>query len=181
LRIKDAREFVERHHYLGAKRFRCSYAFGLFDDGDLIGACVFHGISAPETAVGAFGLARTDQDGLWELGRLVLRADKNGQNRASFFVRRAIKELRKLTDVRAMISYADSSLHSGTVYKAAGFIYCGLTDKKCDFVVSGKTQERGSTRGKEGEWKPRTRKHRFILVFDTRLTLRWKVFPSWLS
>ena len=65
---------IKKHHYLGKQgfSFRSGYNYGLFCDDVLIGVAVFHSVSAPETVQGCFGLARNEQDGIWELGRLVI-------------------------------------------------------------------------------------------------------------
>jgi len=170
---KQAKEIIAKYHYLGSKGFRSSASYGLFN-GRLIGACVFHGVSAPETVVGAFGLDRKDQDGIWELGRLVIDKDYNGKNYTSYLVGNSIKQLRKEYPVRAIISYADSSLHNGGIYRATNFVYCGLTAPKKDFYVAGKIQERGKTKGVDGVWKPRPRKHRYVLIYDKQLHLKWE-------
>ena len=173
--LQEMRSLVEPFHYLGKKRFRASFCFGLFIEGVLMGGIAFHGISAPETAVGAFGLLRTEQDGLWEIGRLVLRPEGNGSNLGSFLIGKSIKFLRKETAVRAIITYAESPRHNGGVYRASNFSYCGLSNAKNDFYVNGIKQERGKTKGVAGgEWRPRPRKHRFVMIFDSTLSLRWQ-------
>lgn len=182
---QQAKPLIAYYHYLGAKGFRCSYAFGLYLDAELAGAIVYHGVSAPETVVGAFGLNRTDQQGIFEIGRLVLNPIYNGENWGSFLVGNSIKQLRKKTNVRAIITYADSSMHVGTVYQASNFKYCGLSAPKCDFVVNGKIRERGAinqfwfgqVERAHGEWKPRPQKHRYVMVFDKSLVLKWQPQP----
>lgn len=177
----EAKQFISRYHYLGDKPFRSIISFGLKRGDELIGVAVYHNISAPETAVGAFGLQRHEQEGLWELGRLALRPDCNGGNYGSFLIRRSITLLKKLQPVRVVIAYADATLHVGAVYQAAGFLYCGLTAQKHDFYVNGKIQERGKTRGVAGEWRERPRKHRYIVIFDKNLSLKWPVLPYFKS
>jgi len=170
----EAKDFLARYHYLGTKPFRCGEAFGLFGR-ELLGVAVYHGLSVPETAVGAFGLKRDEQDWLWELGRLALKSGYNGGVLGSYLIRRSIMLLRKQRPVRAVIAYADSSRHLGAVYQAAGFTYGGLTAPRRDFYVNGRIRERGKTKGVRGQWRPRPRKHRYIAVFDNSLCLRWPV------
>lgn len=171
-----AKSFLSQYHYLGNKPFRSSFIYGLYESDTLLGVCVFHGVSAPETCVGAFGLSRTDQHGIWELGRLAMHPTLNGGNYTSWFVSRAIKHLRKDVEVRAVISYADSSAgHIGSIYRACNAFYCGMSNPKKDFYVNGKIQERGKTKGVVGEWKPRPQKHRYVWIFDNTLILIWKV------
>jgi hypothetical protein len=173
----QAKSFLSEYHYLGTKPFRSSFIYGSINDSDiLMGVCVFHGVSAPETCVGAFGLPRTEQLGIWELGRLAMHPSLNGGNNTSWFVSRSIKQLQKDTDVRAIISYADSSAgHIGSIYRACNAFYCGMSSPKKDFYVNGKIQERGKTKGVDGEWKSRPQKHRYVWIFDKTLTLKWKV------
>ena len=174
----QAREMITKFHYLKDKGFRYKFAYGLYENDEIIGVAVYHGPSAPETIVGAFGLQRTDQDGFWELGRMVLKKDKNGANYGSMLIGRSIKMLRKETDVRALITYAESTRHYGALYQATNFIYCGLSSPKKDFyLANGKKQERGITKGVEGEWRPRPQKHRYIMVFDKKLNLKWGILP----
>jgi hypothetical protein len=172
----QAKELIIKYHYLGVKGFRSKFNYGLFnkENDSLIGVAIFHNVSAPETVVGAFGLDRKQQEGIYELGRLVLLPDYNGGNYTSFLVSNAIKQLRKETNTKALISYATSDRHVGYVYQACNFKYYGLTAIKKDFWFNGKIQERGSTKDKEGVWINRPRKHRYALVFDKALNIKWE-------
>lgn len=175
-----ARSLVTRFHYLGAKPFRCETAYGLFDGENCVGAAVFHGLSAPETAVGAFGLRRDQQQGLWELERLVLDPRYNGSNYTSRLLGKSLKQLKHSRKAKAVITYADSSKHNGGIYRACNFVGYGLTTHKKDFYVDGKIQERGKTKGVRGEWKPRPQKHRFAILWDKELfrRMKWKAEPQ---
>jgi hypothetical protein len=186
---ESAKKFIFEYHYLKNKPFRSSFIYGLITNtNDLKGVCVFHGLSVPETAVGAFGLSRTHQDGLFELGRLAMHPSLNGGNYTSWFVSRAVKQLQKDIKVRAIISYADSSAgHLGSIYRACNALYCGMTEPKNDYYINGKIKERGVVSGL-GEWKPRPQKHRYVWMFDPTLHLKWGVvscnkdgLPKWLS
>lgn len=177
--VDEAKELITEYHYLGHKGFRQSEGYGLYDSNtnELIGVAVYHGISAPETVVGAFGLGRKEQEGMWELGRLVLKSEYNGGNYGSFLIGKSLRQLKKDRPVRAIISYATSNMHVGYVYQATNWTYCGLTDKKKDFWVGGKIQERGKTKGKDGVWVGRPQRHRYILVDDKELDLKWEKQP----
>ena len=92
---------------------------------------------------------------------------------------RTIKALRKETNVRAILAYADSDFHNGTIYRACNFTYYGLTKPKKDFWIAQADgsfikHSRGKTKGVAGEWRPRSRKHRYLMVFDKTLNIRWK-------
>lgn len=178
----QAEPLLKQHHYLSkiSRGFKSKINFGLFLDGRIVGVCVFTGFPVPELVVGMFGLPRTEQSGFFELSRLCLDPILQKQkNIASWFVGFCIRQLRRERNVRAILSYADSEFHSGVVYKALGFGYYGLSEPKNDFFLKlpdgsfQKCSRGGSIKNHSGEWRPRSRKHRFLLVFDKSLRLRW--------
>jgi len=183
---KQAKELLLTYHYLKdfSKGYRSGYNYGLFKKNDfsplnigpLLGTVIFTGLPVPEIAKGAFGLERNEQEGLFELSRLCIHPEIQGteHNITSWFVSRAIRQLRRDTEVKAIISYADSDFHSGTVYRACNFKYCGLSDAKKDFYYAdGTKHSRGKVKGAAGEWKERSRKHRYVMIFDKKLELLW--------
>ena len=186
IRVVNKRQCAEillKYHYLKdfSKTFKSGYNYGLFLDNKICGCIIFTGFPVPELSKGIFGLGREEQEGFFELSRLCLipEMQTSEHNLASWFVSRAIKLLRKSTDVRAILSYADCDFHSGTVYKASNFVYYGKTDPKNDFWIKQEDgsyvkHSRGKMKGLEGEWRPRSRKHRFLLVYDESLKVLWK-------
>ena len=181
-----ADDFLQRHHYLAQQGngFLAKYVYGLFTkDNRFVGVVTFSGISVVETLIGAFeGFTReSDQSGFFELSRLAMDDDNKEKNLTSWFVARAIKQLRKDTNVRALISYADSKYHNGYIYQATNFKYYGKTAKKTDFFALSngdyKQVWRGAVKNLEGEWRERTRKHRYMIVFDKELKILWKEEP----
>jgi len=175
----EAKSLVTEFHYLGATKFLHKEKFGLYMNGYLVGAAIYGGLSAPETAASAFGLPRGNYPEFLELHRLVLTPETNGQNCGYYLLGRSLRQLKK-DGYRAIISYADVGLHVGFIYQATNFTYHGLTTPKCDFYVNGIKQSRGSTRDKIGEWLPRNRKHRYVYRLDKKLTVKWpqKEFPK---
>lgn len=186
---EEIKDILYTHHYLKdeSKDFKSGFNYGLFKSsvsdilrvGGCLGACVFTGIPVPEIAVGAFGLERHEQEGIYELSRLCIEPNiqQEEYNITSWFVSRCIRKFRKDTTVRAILSYADSSHHSGTIYRACNFKYYGLTTPKKDFYYSdGTKHSRGSVKGYEGEWRDRSRKHRYLMIFDKELKkkLTWE-------
>jgi len=182
----EAADLLLRFHYLKdiSKSFKSGYNYGLYKNNDfsplniggIQGVCIFTGLPVPEIAKGAFGLERNEQHGLFELSRLCIHPDTQQReyNITSWFVSKAIKRLRKDTEVKAIISYADSEYHHGTIYRACNFRYCGLSEPKKDFYFAdGTKHSRGSVKGCDGEWKNRSRKHRYVMVFDKNLDLLW--------
>lgn len=179
----DAACILHKYHYLKdlSKGFKSGYNFGLFYKNELVGVCIFTGFPVPELSRGMLGLDRSDQEGLFELSRLCLEPNvqQYEHNLASWFVARSIKKLRQETTVRVILSYADDDFHKGTVYSACNFKYYGLTETRKDFWIRQADgtflkHSRGPTKGVNGEWRPRSRKHRFLLVFDKKLCVLWK-------
>lgn len=180
---QQAADILLKFHYLKdiSKGFKSGFNVGLFDNEELVGVCIFTGFPVPELVTGMFGLPRENQEGFFELSRLCLTPEiqKQEHNLASWFVSRSIRLLRKERSVRAILSYADSTFHSGTVYKACNFKYYGLTEAKKDFFIkqpdgSFIKHSRGKVKGIEGEWRDRSVKHRYVLVYDKNLDIKWK-------
>ena len=185
---EEVKDLLYTHHYLKdeSKDFKSGYNYGLFKRsewecplriGGCLGVCIFTGLPVPEIAVGAFGLERDQQEGLFELSRLCIdpKVQQEEYNITSWFVSKCIKRFRKDVNVRAILSYADSNIHSGTIYRACNFTYFGLTDPKKDFYYTdGTKHSRGSVKGVEGEWRDRSRKHRFMIVYDKSLDVKWR-------
>jgi hypothetical protein len=182
---QEAKRILDEYHYLTgiSKGFKSGYNYGIYDkkEKEVVGVIIFTNFPVPELGKGMLGLERNDQEGLFELSRLCLipRVQKEEHNLASWFVSKAIKELKKDTPVRVILSYADSKYHKGTVYRACNFRYYGLSAPKKDFYRKLEDgtfvkQSRGKTKGVEGKWVDRTRKHRFLLVFDKKLVVKWK-------
>ena len=182
---KQCKTILDPYHYLSkiSKSFKTKYNYGLIHEPSqkLIGVCIFTGFPVPELLKGMYGLPRTEQEGFFELSRLCLEPtfQASEHNLASWFVARAIKRLRTDTNVRALLSYADADFDSGIIYAASNFKYYGLSDPKRDFWIkqadgSFKKHSRGKMSGLEGEWRPRSRKHRFVMTFDTTLHILWE-------
>lgn len=164
-------DIVIEKHYLHRKA-PCSKAFGLFQDGQILGV-VIYGVSASSTLLK--GIAGEDEKGnIYELTRLWVddSVPKNGE---SFLIGNTIKML----DKEFIVSFADSSQdHLGIVYQATNFLYTGLSTKFRDPKVQGLEHQHhaGYAYGltnkqvieKFGEenvyWVERARKHRYIYI-----------------
>ena len=175
---QEAESLLKPYHYLTreSKGFRSGFNYGAFVDNDLQAVCIFNNPSVPELVKGCFDLPRTEQSGILELGRLVKHP--NAKIILSQFVARAMKEIRNAMNVKAILSYADSRYHTGYIYQALNFKYYGQTDPKSDWWFEQEDgtfikHTRGKIKGSKGEWRPRPRKHRYLLIFDKRLKTKW--------
>jgi len=185
----EIKELLYTYHYLKdeSKDFKSGYNYSLYrksftdvlNIGGSVGCCIFSTLPVPEIAVGAFGLQRNQQEGIYELSRLCIHPDiqKEEHNITSWFLSRCIRRFRKDARVSCILSYADANHHLGTIYRACNFGYYGLTDKKSDFWIkqpdgSFIKHSRGPTKGIEGEWRERSRKHRYLMIFDEKLKER---------
>ena len=154
----------EKWHYLGKTGFISEINFGVYYDNKLWGsisygspnAKILKGYYTPET-----------QKGWWEIKRLAI-SDELPPNSASRIIAVSEKFLRKIRFVKGIVTYADSGVgHTGTIYKASGFKYLGLTAKKSDFFnEQGKPIQRGEVKHLKGEWRDRSQKHKFIKLFE---------------
>ena len=177
---KQASEIIEKYHYLGAKKFMYTVAYGLFlkNSEELIGCAVFGVVGGALTLKGWFSVDNSHSNEYFELTRLVMTPQWNNCNATSFLLGNAIKDIKKnFKEVRAIISLADNSRHIGMIYQACNFQYYGLTNKKSDFVQEGSTKigaRCGSTTEKHGVWIERSRKHRYLYKIDKNINVNYK-------
>ena len=121
---------LKRNHYL--KRLpNIKYAFGLYKQKQLMGACTFGLLQSQTLCYGIFN--GKYQDEIIELNRLFLV--ENIKNLASFFIAKCLRQLPK---PKVIISFADTSAdHHGYIYQASNWIYTGLSSKFTDYAVKG--------------------------------------------
>lgn len=108
------------HHYLHRKP-SISFAVGLYEAGELIGAVTF---GTPPSRHLQMSACPSDPSQVWELNRLWID-DRAPRNTESWFLSRALK----LCPPKIIVSYADTAWgHHGYVYRASNFHYYGWTD-----------------------------------------------------
>lgn len=124
--ISEISDFVQRWHYSkSVNGITSTQCFSLRYGGDLIGAMVF-GALGMANAWRKYGEAESD---VRELRRLCC-IDETPKNTESFFIGKALRWMRKNTDVKVIVSYADQYYgHSGTIYQASNFRHVGMTAK----------------------------------------------------
>lgn len=180
-----AKKLLDSYHYLHEDgNYRSGINYGLFgkDSRLLVGVCVFHTVSAKEIAKGCFGHDGYKLDGFYELGRLCINPHHHEKNITSFFLSNSISLLRKQTEIKALLTYADTGHHVGYIYQACNFKYYGLTSQKNDFFIkqpdgSFKKLQRGKCRHLDGEWRPKNQKHRYLIIYDKELKTIWEELP----
>ena len=174
IKPEETYPWLLKKHY--AKRVpQIMFAFGLYDDADLVGVVTYGIPASPSLCMGICGKEYSDK--VLELNRLCL--EDNYKNQASFLVANSIKLLPKPTIV---VSYADTAQgHVGYVYQATNFLYTGLSANRVDWAIKGlehkhsKTLSDGMTldamKEKYGDdfyYTERSRKHRYIYFHGTK-------------
>lgn len=136
---ESVRRFILKWHYSDYANIQAKETFGLFRDGtflpEMVGVCVYTRPAGPSAAQKYYPEA---PDKCLELRRLCL-IDDTPKNAESFFVSRTLKWLRKNSDWKFVVSYADPEQgHEGVIYKAANFKYEGVTAAGSSLLVDGK-------------------------------------------
>ena len=162
----ETKPFLLTIHY--ARRMPCiTDAFGLFEDGRLIGV-VTYGIPASyNLCVGICG--KEYKDDVRELNRLVLLPEYNGKNYASFLVGRSLK---MLDNGIIVVSYADTGWgHCGYIYQVTNFIYTGLSAQRNDVYQPNGLHPRAYDKENHSEYlQTRNPKHRYIYFCGDKRT-----------
>jgi hypothetical protein len=124
VKFKTIRDFIEKWHYSKTvKGLHCTLYFGMFSEGNLIGAMMYGKLAMP----GVSKKYVENEDELIELRRLCC-IDKTPRNTESYFVGKTIKWIKRNTKIKKIISYADPHYgHQGIIYKASNFEYLGIT------------------------------------------------------
>jgi len=107
----DIKSFLDAYHYIG--KGRGGKCFGAYYRGELIACMVFSPPLRQNTA-GQFDLV---DGGVRELSRLCIHPSYHKKNFASWFISKAVKNIKEL-----VVAYADTTVgHTGTIYKASNF------------------------------------------------------------
>jgi len=117
---REASRVVVANHYLH-RRPSISFAYGLFQDGFIVGVVTY---GTPPSRHLQMSACPTDPSAVIELNRLWLD-DSLPANSESWFVSRTMR----LLPPRIVVSYADPLAgHYGYIYRALNFFYAGWTD-----------------------------------------------------
>lgn len=161
---KEAHPFILNIHY--AKRLpSISYAYGLFEDDELIGIVTY---GSPASAPLCRGLMGDEfKHKVIELNRLCLKY--NRKNEASYLVSNSIKLLPK---DKAIVSYADTAQsHQGIVYQACNFLFTGTTKPRTDMAAKDGKHPRHHS-GDRTNRVYRSAKHRYVYLHGSKTQKR---------
>ena len=152
--LARVRRFIETNHYSHSiNGVKISYCFQVEFNGELVGGIIFGALST--TAWKRFA---DSEKKVLELRRFVL-LDEAGHNSESRVVGWALRWIRKhVPQIKIIVSYADPAHgHSGTIYRASNFKYCGVSapDKGFYDPENGKIYHSRALRTKyKGDFKP---------------------------
>lgn len=135
-----AMDIVKKYHYLH-RTAPCSHAFGLFEKAtnNIVG-CITYGVSSSSTLLKGI-CGEEEMHNVYELTRLWIK-DNTPKNAESFLIGNTIKKL----DREIIVSFSEKDLgHSGIIYQASNFYYCGLSAKFVDPIVEGLENQHHST------------------------------------
>lgn len=123
--LNRVRSFIEEWHYShNVNGLDSHYCFGLFYGREMIGAIIYGAMGMPNVWK-AYVDKSTD---ILELRRLVC-IDSTPKNTESYFIGKTLKWLKKNTDIKVVISYADKHYgHTGVIYRASNFDFLGMTE-----------------------------------------------------
>lgn len=170
VRPKDLEDLILTKHY--AQRIpSITWAFGLFEDGALVGGLTIGKPASPPLCVGVAGPAYTEH--VYELNRLII-SHTLPKNILSWFVSAAMRYFRDKPVI--LVSFADEGAgHHGYIYQATNWWYTGKSTERTDKYMPGGKHPRHYTEEFAHLRKLRTSKHRYINI--PCKTLRRKVAP----
>jgi hypothetical protein len=156
----EAEPWIMKKHY--ARRMpSISYAFGLYENGELIGICTYGMPASPFLCIGVCG--KENKNIVIELNRLCV--ESSNKNAASILVGRSLQMLPKPLVV---VSYADTAQnHVGYVYQATNFFFTGTTKERTDMAGKDGQHSRHND-GDSTNRVDRSAKHRYVFFVGTK-------------
>ena len=152
----EIRDFIETWHYSkNINGLISDYCFKLIDGDKIIGAMIYGRIAM----AGVWKKYANKECDLIELRRLCC-IDDTPKNTESYFIGNTLRWLKKNTEIKTVISYADTTYnHEGTIYKASNFKNIGMTAKGRVIMYQGKRYHDKTIRTKyKGQLKPFAKK-----------------------
>lgn len=121
--LKQAKKFIEEHHYARGSSNTAVYAHGLFRKGGdtLFGVVIW----LPPTRVACESVNKAEWKRVLSLTRMAV-APGVPKNACSFLLARSVRIIEKEKRFVSLVTYADESQdHEGRVYRAANWQYVG--------------------------------------------------------
>ena len=124
-----AKKYIRTHHYSKGSHNGPTLSIGLFDNGNLIGCCMFATPCSERVRCSLWG--EELKESVIELHRLHIM-DVTPRNTESWFISRCLKLLKKTkSSIYGVLSFADPTEgHTGTIYKATNAYRLGETVSK---------------------------------------------------
>lgn len=120
--LKEVSKFIKKNHYSHTYPGGVDYSFKAVSNNEIVGACIFGYMAGNPNAIHYNGYNPKD---FRELMRLVL-LDQVGKNAESKFISWCLRYLKKNTNIKCIISFADPKFgHTGIVYRASNWQYLG--------------------------------------------------------
>lgn len=139
MKPREVSDWMITHHYLHREP-RAKFAFGLFKDNEMVGACTY---GMPPIALNK----KFEPFQIFDLNRVAL-VEHQDKNLVSWFISQTLKQFPVTPAI--IISFADPNIgHAGTIYQALNFIYTGTGRKTEKYIINGE------------EVAPRTMSHRY--------------------
>lgn len=125
----EARIFYGKYHYLPAIA-KSGYHIGCKLGNEIIASCTFSHITRKQIA----DRLLIGPKSVRELGRFCIGPSYHKRNFATWFLSRATKLFKQRSPgIKVLISFADTTLHDGTIYKAAGWVEDGMTARNYQY------------------------------------------------
>lgn len=159
---KEIKYFIEKIHYShNINGLSCTYCFKLTKNDKIIGAMIYGKIAMANVWK---KYAENEAD-IIELRRLCC-IDDTPKNTESYFIGHTLRWLKKNTNIKTVISYADLTYnHTGIIYKATNFDLVGQSATGRVIYYEGKRYHDKTIRTKyKGQLKPFAQKIKNALV-----------------
>jgi hypothetical protein len=175
--LETAQESVTRLHYAKGGSNTATYRFGLFRRGEELMDAWCLGVAwfIPPTKSAALATFPENWQGVLTLSRFVIEPAVP-KNAASFLLAKATKMIDRET-WPCLVTYADEwQGHTGTIYRAAGWEYVGMTQPEATFVRAGrmvarkagpKTRTHAEMQAMGAEMVGKFAKHKFVNIVRT--------------
>jgi len=134
--LSEAQELVRRYHYAKGGSNTRTFSHGLYLRSPYSKPFGVAWWIPPTKAAAKANFPEGDWQQVLSLTRLVL-APEIPTNAASFLIAQSVKRIKKDPRWKCLVTYADTWRgHTGTIYRAAGWQYLGLTTPETTFVDS---------------------------------------------